>query len=93
MHKGCGCYCHKLKMIVKWLALLAVVLFFVSAFRSELVWGYPPTFYFEATVVLALVGLGHGKCRCCMGHGMGYKCEDCKAGGGMNHMGGMEGMK
>ena len=94
MHQGCTCFHHKFVRFLSGVGMLAALLFFIAGFKSEMVWGYDAMFYFEAVVVLALAAMGSNMlCRCCIGHGMGYKCEDCKVGGGMNRTGGMEGMK
>lgn len=82
MHQGCRCFHHKFVWLLNGFGLLAAILFFVAGFKSAMIWGYDAMFYFEAVVVLTLVAVGANKsCRCCMGHGMGYKCEDCKVGG------------
>lgn len=81
MHQGCRCWHHKFAWVLNGLGLLAAVLFFVAGLKSSVIWGYDATYYFEAVVVLSLVAMGANKhCRCCMGHGMGYKCEGCKVG-------------
>jgi len=82
MHKGCGCFCHKFRWVMGWLTIIAGILFFVAAFNSTaMLWGYGAGFFFEAAIVIAVMAHGSKGCRCCMGHGEGYKCEDCKMDG------------
>lgn len=75
-------------MIVGILGFVAAVLFFWTAWRYDVVWGFDSEYYFQAAIVLALVGFGARSCRCCcrdMGAGKcGEKeCGHCNVGGAM----------
>ena len=81
MHHGnCKCGHHWGVKILAGLVWLAGVLFFWSALKGVLVWGYDPLFYAWSVVVLSLLVYACGYCGCC-GGGCG-KCGMCSVGGG-----------
>ncbi len=84
MGKYCGCFHHKILMILSGLVFFSGLAFFWTAFseaytasREGLLFGFPAPFYFEAAVILALMGWGMKGCRCCYG---GNKCGTSECG-------------
>jgi hypothetical protein len=83
MPKNCNCGHHGLSIAGSVLMWAAAVFFFWSSWNATgEMFGQPVDFFFQAVVVLALLGIGMKNCKCCCsGEGCGKNvCGDCGTG-------------
>jgi len=64
-HRNCKCPHHRIVEVISGLVWLAGILFFWSALKGVMVWGYDPLFYAWSAVILSLMAFGMKSCGCC----------------------------